>query len=676
MYRVVDRQETMVFQPARAQKKKLSRRVLFTGIFMAVFSSLLVLTGIEPLEQLDRICYDVMLRALGEKDPHPDVLIVDIDEESLDIYGQWPWPRNTIAKLLSIIRDGEPAAVGVDILFPESDRSSLGPIIDNLYYEFGVMLDSQKIPKDLLDRDLALVRTLERGGFYLGATFRFGVENDSEKVLPESRRRLDYRIRGGNTFSYYTADDVVAPIDILARAADGIGFLNVLPDRDGIIRHSSLLIKYSHTLYPSLGLALFAHYKKSNKVAIQLGQEGAYTLLIADSEIPVDRYGNIAIRFKGPAGTYPHFSAEMVLEGKISPGVFRNKIVLIGSSAEGLRDNHPIPFDRSCSGVEVHASVIGTLLDKDFIHRPVWSAGLQSICLFFVILISLAVEFRFSAWIAGIFFVGFLAICPLMSFGLFYTTQVFISPASPVVLYVISFAILVLMRFRTEEIRTRHYERQLVAAQDMAIVGLASIVETRDAGTGKHILRTQKYVQALAEYLAKHKPEKYYFHPKDIELLFKSSALHDVGKVGVPDNILLKPGPLTWDEFEEMKKHTIYGAQALEKADDVARDVDEPPFLELAREIALTHHEKWDGSGYPNGLKGEEIPVSGRLMALADVYDALISQRVYKEAMTHEEACEYIFGHRSTHFDPEVADAFRELKNEFGEIARTEKDSG
>ncbi|MCP3871526.1 MAG: HD domain-containing protein, partial [Gammaproteobacteria bacterium] len=176
-------------------------------------------------------------------------------------------------------------------------------------------------------------------------------------------------------------------------------------------------------------------------------------------------------------------------------------------------------------------------------------------------------------------------------------------------------------------------ERELAAARDCAIVGWASLAETRDTETGHHILRTQKYILALAQYLAEQSCQQYQLLPTEMEVLFKSSPLHDVGKVGVPDSILLKPGPLTHDEFEEMKKHTIYGAEVLAKAELASGIVDEASFLKTARDIALTHHEKWDGSGYPQGLKGEEIPLSGRLMAVADVYDALISKRIYKKAM-------------------------------------------
>jgi response regulator RpfG family c-di-GMP phosphodiesterase len=153
-----------------------------------------------------------------------------------------------------------------------------------------------------------------------------------------------------------------------------------------------------------------------------------------------------------------------------------------------------------------------------------------------------------------------------------------------------------------------------------------------------------------------------------IDLIYKSAPLHDAGKVGIPDRILLKPGRLTAEEFEVMKQHPVIGAQALSSAQDT---IGYHSFLSVACEIMETHHEKWDGSGYPGGLKGDDIPVSGRLMALADVYDALISERVYKPAFSHEKACDIIVEGKGSHFDPDVVDAFLAVEQKFREIAST-----
>jgi HD-GYP domain-containing protein (c-di-GMP phosphodiesterase class II) len=206
---------------------------------------------------------------------------------------------------------------------------------------------------------------------------------------------------------------------------------------------------------------------------------------------------------------------------------------------------------------------------------------------------------------------------------------------------------------------------ELRRTQDATILSLASLAEIRDMETGRHIIRTSLYVKALTEHLSLDTRYSAMLDPEKVELMHKSAPLHDIGKVGIPDSVLLKPARLTPEEFEVMKRHPTLGGDALGEAEKV---LGESSFLTLAREIAYSHHEKWDGSGYPKGLKGEEIPLSGRLMSLADVYDALVFKRVYKPALSHDEAKRIIVADRGRHFCPDVVDAFLELEDEFKAI--------
>ena len=209
--------------------------------------------------------------------------------------------------------------------------------------------------------------------------------------------------------------------------------------------------------------------------------------------------------------------------------------------------------------------------------------------------------------------------------------------------------------------------REVMAIQEVTIMAMASLAETRDNATGNHIRRTQHYVRVLAQHLRHHPRFAAALNDETIELLFKSAPLHDIGKVGIPDRILLKPGRLTPDEFEIMKTHAALGRDAIAAAE---RCLDTPDsFLRFAREIAYSHQEKWDGSGYPEGLWGEQIPLSARLMAVADVYDALISRRIYKPALPHEQAVTMIREGRDQHFDPDIVDAFLECAEQFRTIA-------
>jgi putative two-component system response regulator len=214
--------------------------------------------------------------------------------------------------------------------------------------------------------------------------------------------------------------------------------------------------------------------------------------------------------------------------------------------------------------------------------------------------------------------------------------------------------------------RLRAGERVLsLETRDVAIFALAKLAESRDNDTGAHLERVQYYCRALSQHLVTLDKFKDIVTPEFIRLVFQTSPLHDIGKVGIPDAILLKPGRLDPAEFEIMKKHPSIAADTLNAALSKFPDV---PFLEMARDIAETHHEKWDGTGYPHGLKGESIPLSGRIIAIADVYDALVSKRVYKNAFTHAAAVSIIEEGRGRHFDSDVVDAFLAQQQTFIDI--------
>ncbi len=209
--------------------------------------------------------------------------------------------------------------------------------------------------------------------------------------------------------------------------------------------------------------------------------------------------------------------------------------------------------------------------------------------------------------------------------------------------------------------------REIRSIQEVTIIALASLAETRDNETGNHLRRTQLYVKSLALALQKRGKFTSFLNENNIELLYKSAPLHDIGKVGIPDHILLKQGKLTPEEFEIMKSHVKLGREAIERAEQaLGTKVD---FLQIAKDVVLYHHEKWDGSGYPESIAGENIPIAARLMAIADVYDALISRRVYKEPFSHLHAVEVITQGKGIHFDPTMVEVFEEIKDEFQAIA-------
>jgi len=224
---------------------------------------------------------------------------------------------------------------------------------------------------------------------------------------------------------------------------------------------------------------------------------------------------------------------------------------------------------------------------------------------------------------------------------------------------------------RTEELLQRN--RQLIAAQGSVISAFCALAEVRDNETGNHIRRTQNYVRELGEALRGHPRFRNCLNDETIELMYKTAPLHDIGKVAIPDAVLLKPGKLTDAEWVIMKRHCEAGRDAIVSA---AREFGdgEGAFLECAADIAYCHHERWDGNGYPRGLRGDSIPISARLMSVADVYDALTTKRVYKPAFSHAESVKLIWEGRGSQFDPDVTDAMTALAGRFEAIAEQYRD--
>ena len=220
--------------------------------------------------------------------------------------------------------------------------------------------------------------------------------------------------------------------------------------------------------------------------------------------------------------------------------------------------------------------------------------------------------------------------------------------------------------FLESEVARRMHENQLI--QEVSIHALARLAETRDPETGKHLRRTQEYILTLARRLRDHPRFAHYLDQRTIDALVQSAPLHDIGKVGIPDHVLLKPGKLTPEEWEIMKTHAELGSNAIAQAE---ADADKPvEFLAIAKMIARSHHEKWDGSGYPDALAGDNIPIAARLMALADVFDALTCKRVYKPAFSFDEAYRIILDGKGAHFDPDIVEAFVRDFDTFVTIAK------
>jgi adenylate cyclase len=409
-----------------------------------------------------------------------------------------------------------------------------------------------------------------------------------------------------------------------------------------------------------------------NEVLLKTANSGQEFLCLNKTAIPLTSKGNMLIRFRGKGKTFDYVSAADILSDRIPKGKIQGKILFVGTSASGMKESKSTPFDPIFPGVEIHATVVDNILKKDFLSRPKWAPGLESlIALALGLLSSFILAWNRAGWSSLL--LGALAVGVWQASVLtFRSENIFISPVLPLMVLVCNFSLITFLKFWHEEQRARERTRELAMVQEATIESMSSLAEARDSDTGEHIRRTQSYVKLLAEYLKNRPRFSELSDDESIDLLCKSAPLHDIGKVGVSDRILLKPGKLTDQEFEEMKQHAVYGRDAILSAE---RKLGNISFLRFAREIAYTHHEKWDGSGYPEGLKGDQIPIAGRLMALADSYDALTSKRVYKSQLSHEKAVQIIIEGKGSHFDPDLVDAFLDVKENFRQIALKYADS-
>jgi CHASE2 domain-containing sensor protein len=609
--------------------------------------------------------YDSFLRSSPRPPLTGSVTIVDLDERSIAAHGQWPWPRYRVARLLGKIRDAGAAAVGLDMLFSEADRTSLASLSRELRRDLGVNLGLEGLPRETLDSDNALANVLAGGSFVLGHQFVFDAPIGRNCVL----QPLPAAIRSSNGVDepagFFNAPGVICNLPVLARAARSSGFINVTPDPDGVVRRVPMVIRHGGRYYPSLALAVYLKARGGDTV-LEVGPEGIAAIRVGEKTIPLDQGGNIMVNYRGGRRTFTHVSAADLLDGTADPAAIRGKMVLVGTTSAGLHELRTTPLEAAQPGVEIHANVIDNLEKADAVAHPGWIRGLLLLLVLLPgVLLSALLSRARAVW-------GLTAVIPAAagiwfgSWWLLAHRQLFLPPLMPVATLGLVYTSLTSLRYLETEWEVRERTRKLSLTQDAIIQSLAALAETRHHETGGHIQRTRHYMRALAMRLKDHPRFRGYLDDASIDLLFRLAPLHDIGKVGVPDHILLKPAPLTMEEYEVMKRHTLHGSETIRMARNF---LGEDSFLEVADEIALNHHERWDGTGYPRGLAGDDIPIPGRLMAAADSYDAIISPRLYKPAVPHKEAIVLIRNLRGVFFDPDVVDAFLEVSDEFAEIA-------
>ncbi|MEL7551485.1 CHASE2 domain-containing protein [Pseudomonas protegens] len=647
-------------------RTKLPRNQAWQFRLMSLALVLLVcLAGLRepsPVMRLDRAIFDTLLTNTASNQSAPDTMVVDIDEVSLAAVGQWPWPRYRIAALVDGIAAAQPSAMALDVLLPEADRTSLAEIQRALKQDFNINVGFTGVPAGLMDNDGYLGHRMAQADALGARYFYFDhTTKDDQPLRPggEIEGRVDLLLLN-------QASGVLDNVDEIARQIRYSGFVNVRHDDDELLRQMPLLIAYKGIVHPSLALAATMRALDVSSARVESNRDGL-SLRVGPHEVPLDSSGYVRLRFNGPASRYRSISAIDVLAGRVRAEDLRGKIVFVGSSAVGLHDIHITAVDRRFSGLKLQSVVAQNILDERAVRIPKWEgwfvfalAGSVALLLsqLFVAGYRLAVLAGTSV-AAGLVFLA-------LTTTVFLHNSMYLPVAAPLLVLGLLQALFITARLAFHRRQVKHWHKQLEKARQLTIESMAAVAETRDPETGAHIKRTQNYVRAIARRL-QHEGHYVDTLTKDyIHLLFLSAPLHDIGKVGVPDAILLKPGPLTDEEWITMRKHPEFGKQIiLSTADSLEGD----NFLTIASEIAATHHEKWDGTGYPLGLMGQEIPLSGRIMAVADIYDALISRRCYKEPFSHERSITMMRELRGKTFDPLVFDAFIEIEDEIQQIA-------
>lgn len=640
---------------------------LLAGLSIAVVLGLGGLFRFAPVARLDRFMLDSLLVHTASGAPASDTVVVDIDDVSLSALGQWPWPRYRVAELIERIAAEHPSAIAMDIVFPEADRTSLGSIRQTFKHDFGIDVSIHGVPDGLLDNDGYLGQEMARVDVVGAQYFYF-----------DHVTRADRPVRPGVGFdgqvgsmSLDQASGVLNSVAAIASGTRTSGFVNSQLDADGVLRRLPLLIEYDGVVHASLALAATMHSLGVRSGRVESGANG-WSIQVGSNRIPVDRAGYALLRFNGPSQRYDSLSAVDVLAGRVRPADLRGKIVFIGSSAVGLHDVHRTAVDRDFSGLKIQSVMAQNILDGNSVRVPPWGgkAALLLGLLMALVFSTLFVAGRGLAVLAGFCALSGAALVVMVA-AVFVRSSMFVPMGVPLLVLGTLLVLSFVARFALNQRRAQRWRRQLENARQVAIESMAAVAETRDPETGGHIKRTQHYVRAVAGQLKRAGEYAQTLNKEYIDLLFLSAPLHDIGKVGVPDHILLKPGPLTEDEQKIMRRHAEFGRQIIHST---AQHIEGDNFLVIAGEIAATHHEKWDGTGYPEGLRGQDIPLAGRIMAVADIYDALISRRCYKEPFPHDRARMIMRDLCGSTFDPVVLDAFFAIEPEIVQIAARFRD--
>jgi adenylate cyclase len=644
----------------------LKHAPLIVGLLISLSFALYAL--FTPLNErvADWKLYDFYTSHSTSIPPAKNIIIIDIDDQSIEALGQWPWPRYRLAEAIRLIVEGKPTGVLVDILLSEKDRSSLLNIGEIFATEFGIELDFSNIPAGLEDNDAYFSAVIHKTPIILASMLTQNTVN-KEGLCIDTPLTTSPQNDLMAELKQYTG--IICPLNRFYKNSAATGFINATIDTDGLLRRVPIVMKHNDKLLPSLSLAgLMVMF--SSEFEIEADNSSNFVNLNG-RKIPIDLEGNALVNFRGEGRHYETIPILKLLSGAVSADYFVGKVVLLGATASALNDIVSTSLDLAFPGVETHATLIDNVLNNDVLKIPLWFKSLEFIALILsgALITILIVKTNVVTYSLSSLFIGaLLLIFPAI---VLYNFQVYLSPFLSLINLISVFIVTTACKYYAAEKHLVTILKSISNASLSIIDSMATVAELRDSETGGHIIRTKLYVRALAEHLQTKEKYKSQISNDYLNFIYAAAPLHDIGKVGIPDNILLKPGRLTPDELVIMRTHASLGGQILKQTQE---KVGSSPYIDIAIEIANCHHERWDGSGYPAGLQGEEIPLSARIMAIADVFDALVNRRVYKEAMSFETTISIITQGSGNHFDPNMVDAFIEIQEDLIRIAKTIED--
>lgn len=556
---------------------------------------------------------------------HKDIYVLGIDEYSINSLGKWDqWSRLGITNLVEKLNKNEensPAAIGIDAMyFDKTDNETDTKLVNALSKVDNVVIGSQIVfEKQPMTDDKNL------------ASSNFNVKSYNEP-FDKLKQKISY------------------------------GFLNILADNDGVIRKSLHEIDINGNKEYSFAYQIYKKYALRNNLTI-------------NNNIKLNKYNQWSIDFSAnPGEYYNNYSVAKVLNGEIPTDIFKDKIVLIGAYVQELNDQYYTSNSKveKMYGVEINGNVIQNLIESKTKYEVPMIGQLFGIIAIIAILyiVSSNLKLKYINILCIVYYIVYILFaCYLYKLG--YRLSLVYNLLIPIAIYIIVLAekyvvdLLTIIKLRKD---AKEHNKEIENAYQFLYDSLVNITAFKSHETGEHLIRTKQYMLLLTKEYGKKYNVPEFKDEKILREITTATTLHDIGKVGIPDAILHKPGKLTEEEFEVIKTHTTIGVKMLENSN--AKGLTDET-LKYARDIINYHHEKWNGKGYPEGLSGENIPLVARIMAVCDVYDALISKRAYKDKMSFDETENIILSESESSFDPKIVAVFNDNKNMMRNIAKS-----